>query len=191
MPDIRVGLLEKNPHRRQSLEQVIEREPGMRLAASGATLPWLLGSMATSTPDVVVLASSECQTSFAEAIVRIADWFPMVRCIVRCDNNDPQEVRLALRCGAWGALDDEADIPEVLRVIRSVADGTYYASQAITVRLLEDMCQHSVNALKSTRIGKRRSGDPSDFGAETAEELDKLRVITGLRVPDIYESLTK
>lgn len=179
MTPIKVGLLDRNFQRRTDLEQVLGREPGMLLGASGGTLPWLLSKMATQPVDIVLLARSECRMPLVHAVAKIQNSFPAVRCLVRCEVEIGQ-VRLALRGGAWGAVDAGADIPEVLRAVRAVARGTCYGSQKTTMALIKDIVKHHGHALL-TELGNNGSvSELERYGAQTAEELEKLLAITGL-----------
>jgi DNA-binding NarL/FixJ family response regulator len=183
-----IGLLDGNLQRRRQLESVIEQEPGMKLVASGATLPWLLGRMAETIPQVVIIAPASCKTPTIAAIVRVLDAFPSVRPIWWCDCGCAKTMRKALRSGAWGLLDSKAEIPEILRAARLVAAANYYASQMATTVLLKDIIQARSARVKVVTQADTQVAEAGRFGTETAEELAKLLEITGLVQSDAATS---
>jgi class 3 adenylate cyclase/CheY-like chemotaxis protein len=128
-PALRVALAEDSALLRQGIAQVLEDE-GIHVVAQAGDADTLLWQIVPSRPDVVVLDVRMPPTHTDEGIraaERILDEHPHVGVLLLSASIDTAAARRVLREGARGIgyllKDRVADVGELMRAIRSVADG--------------------------------------------------------------------
>jgi two-component system response regulator NreC len=123
----------------EGFRAVIDREPDMRIAGHATGLGQLSAALAATPADVVI---AEClpfgapgSGTFA-AIERIREAAPELRILVVECRGGTEQFGLALKAGADGFLNREADPSDIVAAVRSVVRGQTYVAPAIVTRMV-------------------------------------------------------
>ncbi len=118
---------------------VIEAEPDLRVVGAMPDAEQLAAALQTSPADVIVaectpFGAAGCDT-FA-AIERIREVAPDLRILVVECRGGTEQFGLALKAGADGFLNREAEPSDIVAAIRSVARGQTYVAPAIVTSMV-------------------------------------------------------
>nr|WP_027503369.1 response regulator transcription factor [Rhodococcus sp. UNC363MFTsu5.1] len=166
-PDVKVLLVDDQELVRSGLRRILRRKDGFVIAgecADGAEVP---AAVALHSPDVVVMDLRMKQVDGIEATrqLRSTDHPPPVLVLTTFD--DDQLLSGALRAGAAGFILKDSPAEELIRAIRTIAEGGACLDPAVTERVL---------ATYRTSAPAPGNG-ASTLDELTARELDVLTLI--------------
>lgn len=127
--ELRVAVVEDDPHYRGSLETLLGFEPGFQLASSygdPASLLEDLGVLSPAAPlawDLVLMDIDLPGMSGIEATRSVKTMRPEAVVVMLTAFEDPEKILAAIRAGADGYLLKRAGVAEVIDQLRSVAGG--------------------------------------------------------------------
>jgi DNA-binding NarL/FixJ family response regulator len=162
---VRVVLAEDNTLLRQGIERLIAAEPGLELVGTAEDLPALLGLVDAAGPDVVVTDIRMPPTGTDEGVqaaTHLREHHPDVGVVVLSQYANPEYAMALLSHGsarrAYLLKDSIAGVDELVRAIRSVADGGSMVDPAVVDSL----------------VGASKPERPSDLDRLTVRERETL-----------------
>jgi DNA-binding NarL/FixJ family response regulator len=162
---VKVVLAEDNTLLRQGVERLIAAEPGLELVGTAENLPELLALVETADPDVVVTDIRMPPTGTDEGVqaaTRLREQRPGVGVVVLSQYANPEYAVALLGDGSAGRAyllkDSIAGVDELVRAIRTVADGGSMVDPAVVDSL----------------VGASKPARPSDLDRLTVRERETL-----------------
>lgn len=176
---IKVLLVDDQPLVRAGLRRILRPRAGFEVVGECDDGDQVTGAVAATGPDVVVMDVRMKRVDGAEATrrLRARDGSPPVLVLTTFDEDEV--LSAALRAGASGFQLKDATGPELLKAVRTVAEGGAYLDLAVTHRVL--------SAFRASTDGSAvRPPDPS----LTPRELDVLKLVgRGLANGEIAQRL--
>lgn len=120
---IRVMIVEDQAMVRGALAALLRLEHDLEIVAECADAESALDHLTDSPPDIVLMDVELPGMSGIDAITRIRQRFPEIRCIVLTTFGRPGYLRSALDAGAFGFLVKDAPASELANAIRQVHAG--------------------------------------------------------------------
>lgn len=121
---------------RAGIRALLEKLPGVEVAAEASDGREVLNLVATHRPDVVLMDITMPGLNGLEAAARMALEFPDVRVIILSMHDNEEYYWRALKAGAAGYLLKMAAAAELETALRRVMQGEIYLSQEISTRLV-------------------------------------------------------
>ena len=175
---ISVLLVDDHEIVRKGLRTVLAQDSNIDLVGEAATGEEALVAAKALDPDVMVLDLALPGISGFEVTRHIASHGDHTRVLVLSMHADDAYVMEALRCGAHGYLLKEAPASELITGVRSVGNGQYFLSTAISDRARESF------------DSAREKTAPTAFSTLTKRELQVLaQVGEGITSREIGEHL--
>lgn len=135
---IRVVLAEDHELMRAGLRALLATAPNVEVVGEAANGRDVLGVVASTRPNVVVMDIAMPELSGLEATVRLRAEHPAARVLILSMHANEEYVLRALKAGASGYLLKNAGADELVRAIVAVAAGEAYFSPAISRKVLDD-----------------------------------------------------
>jgi two-component system, NarL family, response regulator NreC len=120
---------------RSGLRLLLDAEPGIRVVAEAGDMAAALGAVEQHRPDVLVLDLHMPGEPSLPAIPRLRERFPDTRVVVLTAQRDPSFATEAMRLGTSGYVPKEAAGHQLLRAIRTAAEGGTYIEPRLGARL--------------------------------------------------------
>jgi DNA-binding NarL/FixJ family response regulator len=133
---IRILIAESHPNMRDTLRSLIEKEPGLEVAAETGNGQRTLELAREIIPDIVILDTHLPDVGGAEAARRIKAESPGTGVIAFSMHNDRRYAAGMLDAGASGYLVKDFAFEELVRAVRTVADHRTYLCPVIKDRKL-------------------------------------------------------
>jgi two-component system response regulator NreC len=124
---------------RVGLSAILASEPDIEVLGSAASASEALTLCVSEKPDVAILDLNFPDGSGLGIVPRILLASPETRILVLTMHGEPQVVRSALAAGAHGFLNKAAEPQEVVRAVRSVAQGRAFVSVPLAQGGLGDL----------------------------------------------------
>lgn len=139
MKSIRIALLDDHAVVRHGLVEALAVETDLKVVGVYGRSRDLIGGLAESPADLLVLDFSlgPDELDGASLIRAVRAKYPSCQVLVLSAHHDPATVSLAMRIGARGFVGKGEDMQQLLKAIRQVASGTVYLSPVMTYRLAE------------------------------------------------------
>jgi DNA-binding NarL/FixJ family response regulator len=137
MDCICVLIADDHPLFRKGLRTLISTLPDMEVVGEASTGQEAIQMATTLQPDVVLMDLQMPGTSGIGATTEILHASPHIRILMVTLFEDDDSVFAALRAGARGYILKDADEAEIVRAIRSVAEGEAIFSPSIATRLID------------------------------------------------------
>jgi two-component system response regulator NreC len=148
---------------RTGLRLLLEREPGVTVAAETGDVDGALRAVLGHRPDVLVLdLNMPGSMSSLEAIPEVGKRSPDSRVVVLTMQEDPEFARSALRAGAAAYVLKESADAELVQAVREAAAGRTYLNPALGARLAampekpepqDDLSPREVEVLRLIALG--------------------------------------
>ena len=135
MESIRVLIADDHPVYRDGLRILLDSLPDAEVVGEAATGEEAVDSAMSLQPDVILMDLQMPGINGIEATRRILNATPHIGVLVLTMFEDDDSVFAAMRAGARGYLLKGADQQEILRAIRSIANGEAIFAPAIAQRL--------------------------------------------------------
>jgi DNA-binding NarL/FixJ family response regulator len=174
----RVFLLDDHPLVREWLAGMIALEPDLEVCGQSDEPSVAFNAVAESRPDIVVVDLSLPRGSGLEFIKQLRGTHPQVRTLVLSMHDEAAVAERAFRAGAHGYAVKRESGPQIVKAIRAVLDGTFYASPSLAAQLAG-----RIFAEKGARTER-----PEDLLSDREMEVFKLRG-RGLGAKEIADSL--
>jgi two-component system, NarL family, response regulator LiaR len=160
--EIRVLIADDHAVVRQGLRTFLELQEDVEVVADVADGEAALAAAAQHDPDVVLMDLVMPGMGGVEAIQQLREAQPAARVLVLTSFLDDEKLFPAVRAGAAGYLLKDVQPEELVRAIRTVADGEALLHPAVAARLMEEVSE---------------TPRPSAEEALTARERDVLELI--------------
>jgi NarL family two-component system response regulator LiaR len=160
--EIRVLIADDHAVVRQGLRTFLELQEDVEVVADVADGEAALAAAAQHDPDVVLMDLVMPGMGGVEAIQQLREAQPAARVLVLTSFLDDEKLFPAVRAGAAGYLLKDVEPEELVRAIRTVADGEALLHPAVAARLMEEVSE---------------TPRPSAEEALTARERDVLELI--------------
>jgi two-component system, NarL family, invasion response regulator UvrY len=124
---------------RQGLKQIIESDPGMRVAAEASHGAEALRILRDADCDVVLLDLSMPDMNGMDVLKQIRAFNPMLPVLILSIHPEDQYAIRLIRAGAAGYLTKDSAPPEVIDALKRVADGRKYISETVAEIMADDL----------------------------------------------------
>jgi DNA-binding NarL/FixJ family response regulator len=143
MADLRVVLADDHAVVREGLKSLIDAEPGMTVVGEAADGLAACEQVLQLRPDVVVMDVSMPGVGGAQAAERIRRECPGVKVLALTVHEDKGYLRQLLAAGAVGYVLKRAAPAELIRAIRTVAEGGVYLDPALAGKVVKGFVRRS------------------------------------------------
>ena len=126
MTKLRVFLVDDHVVVREGLKALVNAQPGMEVIGEAGDGRTACAQISCQMPDVVVLDVSMPGMSGSEAAERLTQQCPQVKVLALTVHEDKGYLRQLLEAGAAGYILKRAAAEELIRAIRTVAEGGVY-----------------------------------------------------------------
>ena len=138
MTEIRVLIADDHAVVRQGLRTFLELQEDIEVVGDAADGEAALAGVQRHEPDVVLMDLVMPNLGGVEAIRRLRALRPETRVLVLTSFLDDEKLFPAVRAGAAGYLLKDVEPAELVRAIRTVADGEAQLHPAVAARLMEE-----------------------------------------------------
>ena len=138
MTEIRVLIADDHAVVRQGLRTFLELQEDIEVVGDAADGEAALAGVQRHEPDVVLMDLVMPNLGGVEAIRRLRELRPETRVLVLTSFLDDEKLFPAVRAGAAGYLLKDIEPAELVRAIRTVADGEALLHPAVAARLMEE-----------------------------------------------------
>jgi DNA-binding NarL/FixJ family response regulator len=166
MKKIRVLLADDHTLMRRGLRLIVEQQPDLVVVGEAGDGRQAVTLVASLKPDVAVLDIGMPNLNGIEAAKQITDGKSGAAVVILSMHADETYILRALKAGARGYLLKDSAEPDLVRAIRSVAEGKSFFSPAVSKVLLEDY----VKTLQ-------RTGSEDSYDLLTPREREILQLI--------------
>lgn len=166
MKKIRVLLADDHTLMRHGLRLIVEQQPDLVVVGEAEDGRQAVTLVASLKPDVAVLDIGMPNLNGIEAAKQITDGKSGAAVVILSMHADETYILRALKAGARGYLLKDSAEPDLVRAIRSVAEGKSFFSPAVSKVLLEDY----VKTLQ-------RTGSEDSYDLLTPREREILQLI--------------
>jgi len=136
--EIRVLIADDHAVVRQGLRTFLELQEDIEVVGDAADGEAALAGVQRHEPDVVLMDLVMPNLGGVEAIRRLRELRPETRVLVLTSFLDDEKLFPAVRAGAAGYLLKDIEPAELVRAIRTVADGEALLHPAVAARLMEE-----------------------------------------------------
>lgn len=138
MLPVRVLLAEDHTIVRQGLRLLLESQPDLSVVGEADNGEQAISLAEELQPCVAVLDLGMPKCNGIDALPRVLEVSPQTRVMILSMHDGPEYVRPAIRAGAHGYLLKGADMSDLVKAIRSLAQGHSFFSPAIASYLIQD-----------------------------------------------------
>jgi NarL family two-component system response regulator LiaR len=139
--EIRVLIADDHAVVRQGLRTFLELQDDIEVVGDVSDGEAALSAVAEHEPDVVLMDLVMPGVGGVEAIQRLRELRPETRVLVLTSFLDDEKLFPAVRAGAAGYLLKDVQPAELVRAIRTVADGEALLHPAVAARLMEEFSE--------------------------------------------------
>jgi two-component system response regulator NreC len=138
MPQIRIVLADDHTIIRSGLRLLLEQQADFKVVAEASDGRQAVAAVSEQHPDVAVLDIGMPQLNGIEATSQIASNEPNTKVVILSMHADEGYVLRALKAGARAYILKNSADTDLIRAVRTVADGKSFFSPVISKMLLED-----------------------------------------------------
>jgi two-component system, NarL family, response regulator DevR len=159
---VRVFLVDDHEVVRRGVAEVLEDDPGIRVAGEAGSMAEALARVPAVRPDIVVVDMRLPDGDGAELCRGLRERVPGLRCLVLTSYSEQDALDAAIRAGASGFLLKQVRGPALVSAVRTVAAGG---------TLFDDIVPARARGRRSSAVGGDR------LGLLTDQERTVLRLI--------------
>jgi DNA-binding NarL/FixJ family response regulator len=137
---IRIALIDDHPLFRDGVVSTLDREGDIEVVGQGETAGDAIKLAQDLLPDIMLVDIS-MPGGGIKAVREIASDCPVVKLVMLTVSEDEDDVVNALQAGARGYILKGVSGPELIRIVRSVAEGESYLTPSLAVKVLTDLRQ--------------------------------------------------
>lgn len=196
MPMIRVFLADDHPMILAGIRALLAAEKDIEVVGEASDGRTALARATILQPDIAVLDLSMPGLNGIEVVRALVSACPTCRCIILSVHDDRVYVRRILDEGAAGYVVKRSATTELVRSIRSVAEGGLYLDPAVAAQVVDHPAQTSAlsdrerDVLRLSLTGHSNKAIASLMGiAVRTVEAHKARAITKLGVQDRVDQM--
>ena len=156
MTEIRVLIADDHAVVRQGLRTFLELQEDIEVVGDAADGEAALAGVQRHEPDVVLMDLVMPNLGGVEAIRRLRALRPETRVLVLTSFLDDEKLFPAVRAGAAGYLLKDVQPAELVRAIRTVADGEALLHPAVAARLMEEFSETERPAAEEALTARER-----------------------------------
>lgn len=138
---IRILIADDHAIVREGLRALLATEPDIELVGEASDGLQAVSKTHALRPDVIMLDMMMPRKNGLEALLEIKQEWPQARIIVLTSFSDDERVFSAIRNGALGYLLKETSPDELLKAVRSVAQGEGFLSPSIAAKVIRELNQ--------------------------------------------------
>jgi DNA-binding NarL/FixJ family response regulator len=138
LPQIRIILADDHTIIRSGLRLLLEQQTDFKVVAEASDGREAVAMVALHHPDIAILDIGMPELNGIEATRRIAAENPSTQVVILSMHSDEGYVLRALKAGARAYILKNSAEADLIRAVRSVADGKSFFSPVISKMLLED-----------------------------------------------------
>ena len=146
MADVRVFLADDHAIVREGLKALINAQAGMTVVGEAADGDLACERIPALRPDVVVMDVSMPGMSGSQATARLRQECPNIRVLALTVHEDKGYIRQLLAAGAAGYVLKRTAPEELIRAIRTVADGGIYLDPSMAGKVVGGFVRQLLNA---------------------------------------------
>lgn len=178
---IRVVIADSHDLFRQGLSSLLSRQPGIEVVGEATDGVEAHNLADTLHPDVLLIEIYLRNSDGLNTVMAIQEAFPQVNVAVLTSSEDDNDVLAAGKLGVKGYLLKNSSLEELVRAVRSLAQGGAYFSSSMFTKVLQEF----------THLARRRDlQEAKGIDALTEREKDVLRLVArGATNRDIAEDL--
>lgn len=136
----KIIIVDDHPVVASGIQQLIDREPDMKVIASAADAETALRLIEKDEPDVIVVdISLKGTTNGIELIKGIKKRYPKIKCIVLSMHDESLYAERAIKAGAKGYVMKNDLMDNIIKALRTVIKGNLYLSEEMTSRLIHNV----------------------------------------------------
>jgi len=163
---IRIILVDDHAMLRHGLSQALEQEGGFQVIAQAQDGRSTVQLVRELSPDVVVMDIGMRDLNGIEATRQITRECPHVNVVGLSMHSDGKYVREMFRAGAKAYLLKDCPFEELVKAIRTVADGKVYVSPSVGQTVVEDYISEPVDARSAFHVLSERERELLQLLAE-------------------------
>lgn len=153
---IRLLLCDDHELVRAGLRTFLELQPDMAVVGEAGTAEQALALVPSLAPDIVVMDLVLPGLSGVDALRRLRERHPDVKVVVLSSFGRQDAVLSAIHAGAAGYLLKDVEPAELVRAIRTVADGEGLLHPAVAARLMEEFSETERPAAEEALTARER-----------------------------------
>ena len=189
MMPIRILVVDDHSVVRQGIISLLEDEEDIVIAGEAADGDEVLDAIEKLNPDLILLDLTMPRISGLEAIKLVVPLHPKVRILVFSMHNNPDYILTAAKNGAAGYLLKDTSRDEILRAVRSIAQGELYYPPTASSIIIKDLLKQ-VFRLPEPNTEPVEIEESSVWKIITPREQQVLKCLTeGMSSKDIAEHL--
>ncbi|MFI5338021.1 MAG: response regulator [Opitutales bacterium] len=131
----RVFFVDDHPLVREWLTRMVALEPDLEVCGQAEEAAAALALAPSARPDVIVVDLSLPRGSGLELIKSFREQYPAARLLVLSMHDEANVAERAFRAGAHGYAIKRESGPQIIRAIRTVLEGKFYASPSLASQI--------------------------------------------------------
>ncbi|MFM7603859.1 MAG: response regulator [Prosthecobacter sp.] len=139
----RIVLVDDHPIMRQGLTQLIRMESGLEVCGEAGSAREGLELVSKLKPDLAVVDLTLPDKNGLELVKDIRVMYPATACLVLSMHDESLYGERSLRAGARGYVMKEEAADQLISAIHKIMSGGIYVSEALSVRMLEQITSPS------------------------------------------------
>lgn len=172
-------IVDDHPVVANGIQQIIDREPDMKVIRSVQDAEAAVRAIETDSPDFVIVdISLKGTTNGIDLIKGLKKRYPHVMTLVLSMHDENLYAERAIKAGAKGYIMKNDLTDNIIKAIRTILSGRLYLSDAITSKLINSIANETI------------SDDESDIKCLSDREFEVFEYIAaGLKSSDIAREL--
>jgi DNA-binding NarL/FixJ family response regulator len=145
-PVISIMIVDDHPIVANGIQQLIDREPDMKVINSVQDADSAVKCMDRSDPDLIIVdISLKGSTNGIDLIKGLKKRYPKIKALVLSMHDENLYAERAIKAGAKGYIMKNDLTDNIIRAIRMIMKGNLYLSENITSKLLNSMVNQTVD----------------------------------------------
>jgi two-component system, NarL family, response regulator len=194
---IRLLVVDDHPVVREGLTATLNYQPDMEVVGKAASGSEAIALFRQEQPDVTLMDLKMPEMDGVSAISAIRAEFPAARIVVLTTYDGDEDIYKGLRAGALGYLLKDTPMEEVLKAIRTVAQGQKYVPAGVAAKLVERvngkaLTERELEVLRLIAQGNTNQGIAAAlFIVEGTVKAHVASILHKLDVADRTEAVTE